>query len=95
MFLFDPDLETRIFNVGWLNRQTVMPDLVKDYDVQVREGGDWRTICEARGNYQRRRVHTLDRAVTTDALRLVVRATNGTPRAQVYEVRAYAETVLA
>ena len=46
-------------------------------------------MAEERGNYLRRRAHKLDGTKTADAVRVTVRATNGTPRAQIYEVRAY------
>ena len=38
-------------------------------------------------NRQRRTVHQLDQAVQTDQIRLVVEQTNGTPYAEVIEVR--------
>jgi hypothetical protein len=92
MILFDSDLDDKVDALN-PNPRAVMASLVKDYDVAVRENGTWTVVCEVRGNHQRRRVHTLDRARATDALRIVVRATNGISRAQIYEVRAYGEPV--
>ncbi|HEY9138699.1 MAG TPA: hypothetical protein VIM67_10530, partial [Terriglobus sp.] len=66
------------------------PQCVRDYDVQVAEAnGEWKTVAEVRGNYQRRNVVRLSKAVPTRALRVVVHATNGDPSAAIYEVRAY------
>ncbi len=64
------------------------PETVKDYDLKVAEAGQWRTVLKARGNYQRKRVHRVE-AEGVEALRLVVRATQGVPEARVFEVRVY------
>jgi len=66
------------------------PDCVKDYDLQARVGGTWRTIAQGRENYMRRCSHRFD-AISADALRLNVLATNGAPSARVYEIRVYDE----
>jgi hypothetical protein len=91
MVLFDSDLDDKVDSLNE-NPSAVVAALVKDYDVAVRENGTWTVVCEVRGNYQRRRVHTFTQR-TVDAVRIVVRATNGVPRAQIYEVRAYGERV--
>lgn len=87
--LFDADLDRHLTNAWVRAPHQAEPDLVKDYDIELRSGGQWVKVAEVRGNHQRRRVHALSQTVEADALRLTVRATNGTPRAQVYEVRAY------
>ncbi|MER6000074.1 FAD-dependent oxidoreductase [Nonomuraea angiospora] len=66
----------------------VMPTLARDYRLEVRQGGGWRTVSEVRDNRRRRNVHDLE-PVTTDALRIVVDAGNGTPYAHVVAVRVY------
>jgi hypothetical protein len=66
------------------------PDCVKDYDVQARVDGQWKTITSARENYMRRCAHTFER-VRADRVRLNVLATNGAPAARVYEIRVYNE----
>jgi hypothetical protein len=66
------------------------PDCVKDYDVEARVEGAWKTLASARDNYMRRREHRFDR-VDADQLRLKVLATNGGPTARVYEIRVYDE----
>jgi hypothetical protein len=64
------------------------PDCVKDYTLEARVNGDWRTIESVKDNYFRRREHTFE-PVEADRLRLNVLATNGAPTARVYEVRVY------
>ncbi|HYF48176.1 MAG TPA: FAD-dependent oxidoreductase, partial [Planctomycetota bacterium] len=88
-FLFDSDLDRHLTNT-WVNAPyPVEPDLVKDYDIELRRDGVWTKVLEIRDNHHRRRAHSLATPVNADALRLVVRATNGTPRAQVYDVSAW------
>ncbi|GAA3698628.1 hypothetical protein GCM10022224_075770 [Nonomuraea antimicrobica] len=67
----------------------VLPTLVRDYRVEVRRGGAWEVVAEARANRRRRVVHPLAAAVRADALRVVVEATNGVPSAHLVAVRAY------
>jgi hypothetical protein len=64
------------------------PETVRDYDLLARLGGAWRLLLQARGNYQRKRVHAVD-ASGIEALRVAVLATNGVPEARVFEVRVY------
>ncbi|MEV4222051.1 FAD-dependent oxidoreductase [Nonomuraea sp. NPDC049725] len=66
----------------------VMPTLIRDYRLEARRDGRWRTVAEVRGNRRRRNVHDLG-AVTADALRIVVDSANGTPYAHVVAVRVY------
>jgi hypothetical protein len=61
---------------------------VRDYEVQVRVGGEWRTVAKVTDNYQRLRRHRFE-PVTADAAKLIVTATNGDKSAKVFEVRAY------
>jgi hypothetical protein len=41
------------------------------------------------GNYLRKRVHRLDRALIASRLRIAIHATHGVEHARVFEVRAY------
>jgi hypothetical protein len=66
------------------------PDCVKDYRIECRVGGTWKTLVEVADNYGRRRVHRFD-TVQADRARLIVLATNGGPSARVYELRVYRE----
>jgi hypothetical protein len=65
------------------------PQTVRDYDVQVLQDGDWKTVRTVKDNYQRRNVLNLEEDVTSDALRIVVNATNGLNHARINEVRVY------
>ena len=67
----------------------VIPELVKRYRVEACLDGTWTTVGREETNRRRKRVHRLERPVVTDALRLVVEETNGSPGAEVAEVRVY------
>jgi hypothetical protein len=66
------------------------PDCVRDYDVAVHDGLNWRPVASLRDNYHRRRVHEFER-LTSDRLRVTALATNGSPSARIYEIRVYDE----
>jgi hypothetical protein len=66
-----------------------IPELVKNYQIEAFVNGSWQTVIEVKDNYKRKRVHHIDEALTTNALRLVVLETNGCPRAEVIELRVY------
>ncbi|HET7558384.1 MAG TPA: FAD-dependent oxidoreductase [Limnochordia bacterium] len=66
-----------------------VPELVADYTLEARVGGQWRAVATVAGNYQRIRRHAFE-PVAADALRLTVTKTNGAPCAEVFEIRAYA-----
>jgi hypothetical protein len=68
----------------------VVPQCVKDYRVEVLDGGKWVEVVKERDNFLRHRVHAFP-AKTTPKLRLLVDATNGDPSARVFEIRAYRE----
>jgi hypothetical protein len=76
---------------GYTQRMTrgPQPETVRDYEVQVRDGGGWQAVAKVTDNYQRRRVHTFQ-TVKTESLRIVVHRTNGDPSGRVFEIRAYA-----
>jgi len=67
------------------------PETVKDYDVLVRTRGskDWTRVAEVKGNFQRLKRHKFD-AVEAEAVRILVKATNGIQFARIFEVRCYA-----
>ncbi len=66
----------------------VPPELVKDFDVELRKDGEAVTVKQVRGNYQR--LNVLDfQPVECDEVVLRVLATNGIADARVYEVRVY------
>jgi hypothetical protein len=61
------------------------PELVRDYDVLL----DGAPALRVQGNYLRKRVHRLDRALIASRLRIAIHATHGVEHARVFEVRAY------
>ncbi|MEU7003642.1 FAD-dependent oxidoreductase [Nonomuraea sp. NPDC046570] len=67
----------------------VMPELVKDYRIEVETAGGWETVVTVEGNRVRRRVHVLDAGARAGALRVVVTATNGDERAMIVAVRVF------
>lgn len=69
----------------------VMPELVKDYRLEALIEGRWQVLHRETDNRKRRRRHALPQAVRTDRIRVVVESTNGSPCAEVVEVRVYGE----
>ncbi|RCW48510.1 FAD-dependent oxidoreductase [Paenibacillus prosopidis] len=67
----------------------VIPELVKDYDLEAWGDGEWRVLVQERGNRKRKRVHHLNEAIPADRIRIVVRETNGSGHAELVEVRVY------
>ncbi|WP_409344078.1 FAD-dependent oxidoreductase [Paenibacillus sp. MBLB4367] len=67
----------------------VMPELVRDYRLEALVNGEWSTVAERSANRKRKHVHRLDASVVADRLRVVVEATNGSPCAEIIEVRVY------
>ncbi|CAN5454457.1 hypothetical protein BH10PLA1_BH10PLA1_21370 [soil metagenome] len=65
------------------------PQCVRDYQIQIWDGEHWQDAAVVTGNYQRRRLHTLDRPHVTKKVRVLISATNGDPSAAIYEVRCY------
>lgn len=60
----------------------------KDVDIEVKKDGSWHKVAEVRSNIQRKVNCSFPRIKTTN-LRCVIRDTNGSPMAQVSELRVY------
>ena len=86
-FVFDddPDVELNTLH-HHRTPDRVFPELVRDYAVEVREEGTWRSVVHVEANRRRQRVHPLE-GVRADALRLTIFATNGAPQARVVSAR--------
>ncbi|MFC4808631.1 FAD-dependent oxidoreductase [Paenibacillus sp. GCM10023250] len=67
----------------------IMPELVRNYTIEGYANGEWIPVAEGQNNHKRKRVHALDAALVTDRLRIAVYATNGSPCAEIVEVRVY------
>lgn len=66
------------------------PETVRDYTIECRgPSGEWKTVAEVRGNYQRLRRHRFE-AVEAAAVRVTVTGSHGGKEARIYEVRCYA-----
>jgi len=65
------------------------PETVKDFRIEAWLDGSWRAVARITGNYQRKRVLKLGHLLATEAMRIVVEATQGDPQARIYEVRVY------
>jgi hypothetical protein len=84
---FNTDL-TPWYNALTPTDEPTVAECVRDYHIQQRTCDGWTDVVAVDGNYRRFRRHTFD-PVETDAIRLVVDATNGVPWAEVFELRAY------
>src|SRR5690625_405811 len=71
----------------------IIPELVRDYRIEAYINGKWTTILSEQDNRKRKRVHILPDHIQTERIRLFVEKTNGCPRAEVIEVRAYSEAI--
>ena len=68
----------------------VIPEQVKDYEVEAFVDGRWLQIVKERDNFQRFRRHQF-LMQKASKLRLTISATHGGPFANVYEIRVYKE----
>ena len=65
------------------------PQLVADYTIEIRTTNGWTEVVSERENFLPRRVHELESAVSTDAVRIMCHRTHGDPSAALYEARFY------
>jgi hypothetical protein len=70
--------------------ELVIADLVLRYRLDARVDGVWQELVTISDNRMRHRAHTFS-SVQADALRLVITATNGSPWATVFALRAYSD----
>lgn len=69
-------------------RPGIPPELVRDYDIILKNNGEIVRTINVRGNHQRHNVHRFDET-KCDTVELKIIATNGAKDATVFEVRAY------
>lgn len=85
---FNDDVNEDLINLHHHRTEfDIIPELVRDYRLEVFEQDSWRILLEVKGNRQRKRKHILENNVQTKQLRLVVEQTNGTAYAEVVEIR--------
>lgn len=87
---FDSGLNRRYVNTR-AHDFDVMPELVKDYDVELCCSGCRKKAAEIRGNYQRVNRIGIAADGPADGLRIRFHAANGVRCVRVYEVSVYAE----
>ncbi|NIA21451.1 MAG: FAD-dependent oxidoreductase [Anaerolineaceae bacterium] len=83
----DPDMQIPTMLMDYPFR--AVPTILKDFSLYARIDGRRKRLARVRDNHRRMVAIDLERAVRADRLRLVAEATNGSPRAEVYEVRVY------
>ena len=87
--IFNDDVDEDLIN---LHHHTtpflVMPELVRDYRIEVRDALGWRVLAEVAGNRVRRRVHDVQSS-SVRALRVTITATNGSAHAMVSSIRVF------
>ncbi|UQZ34365.1 pyridine nucleotide-disulfide oxidoreductase [Paenibacillus sp. PK3_47] len=90
--IFNDDVNEDLINLHHhMTPFEVIPELVRSYRIEMLdEKGGWIPVAAERDNRKRKRVHLLEKAVKTSAIRLVVQETNGSAHAEVIEMRVYA-----
>lgn len=87
---FNDDVNEDLINLHHHRTPFVcIPELVKDYQIQVFKNDSWKTIFNIKGNRKRKRVHHLECEISSKSLRVQIDATNGCPRAEIIEIRVY------
>lgn len=87
---FNDDVNEYLINLHFLRTPfVVIPELVRDYRIEAWSEGRWNLLLRETCNRKRKRVYRLERPVCTTKLRLVIERTNGSPRAEVVEIRVY------
>ena len=75
----------------WESARRVLPMMAKEYELSALINGEWVKIAGDDTNIHRFRVHTFD-AVTTEAIRLSVKANHGEGgEARVYQIAAFSD----
>lgn len=85
---FDTNLNFRVRNVKPY-AFNVMEEAVRDYELWAETDGTWKKIRTVTGNHQRVNRLKFAGAVTADAVKIVIRATNGCPNAAIYNISIY------
>lgn len=88
--IFNDDVDEDLINLHHHHTAfPVIPELVRDYRVDVLVGGAWRTLETVSHNRKRLRRHYIN-AKGVSALRVWATATNGAANAQIVSLRAFA-----
>ncbi len=68
---------------------SVMPELVKDYKIDICEDNQWKTIIVKKDNRKRKQIFKELKGILTNKLRISIESTNGGQRVELVEVRVY------
>ncbi|NGP43823.1 FAD-dependent oxidoreductase [Bacillaceae bacterium SIJ1] len=86
--VFNDDVNEDLNNLHYIRTPfDIFPELVKNYRVEVYVEGQWKVIAQEKNNRKRKKVHSIDRSMTLEKLRLVVEETNGSRFAEVGTIR--------
>lgn len=87
--VWNDDVNEYLINLHYIRTPfDTMPELAADYRVEAWADGEWRLLHRETDNRKRKKTHRFD-PVISGRLRIVVERTNGCPRAELAEVRAY------
>ncbi|MDF2721077.1 MAG: pyridine nucleotide-disulfide oxidoreductase, partial [Paenibacillus sp.] len=87
--VWNDDVNEYLINLHYIRTPfDVMPELAADYRLEAWVDGRWQVVHAEKDNRKRKKTHRFD-PVFTDRLRVVVERTNGCPRAELVEIRAY------
>ena len=67
----------------------MVPELIKDYQIQYEKDGQWIELLRASDNRVRHVVHQLKMPIKTSRLRLNLLQTNGSHQFSMNEIRVY------
>jgi hypothetical protein len=87
--VFDDDVDVELNTLHHHRTPDVIfPELVRDYAVDVLEGGAWREVLAVQNNRRRHLRHSIE-PQRSSALRVRVLASNGAPQARIVSLRIY------
>jgi len=95
---FNPDLSMELVNVkgkkysehhGFSPRNTMPPELVKEYRIVVNQGSNEKEVVSVKNNIKRMAVHNLTEPVTASSVKVELLDTWGANYFEVYEIRVY------
>ncbi len=89
-FAFDGQFDSNIIwpaPLGVFGCET-LPTIVKQYEIQIKQEGQWKTIICETDNYKPMHIHKFE-TIETDNMRILIHKTNGVKEARIFEIRVY------
>jgi hypothetical protein len=84
---FDSFLDFRIFNTRPYEFNA-FSTIIKDYDLYVKQGNEFKLVEQVKGNYHRVNEITFDK-VRCNGIKIIIKDTNGSKKAGIYAVNVY------